>query len=100
MGYLYFLRESVCVAVWELLQTRPELASLGLIWRAELMNAIWEHHPEYAMGYNAQEQAWLNDGLGLLLYALGVDDRELDGLPEHMISMTEGIGTGFNGFGK
>lgn len=35
------------------------------------MNAIWKFHPEYAMGYNAQEQAGLHDMLGLLLLPLG-----------------------------
>lgn len=100
MGYLYFSKESACVSIWELLRSRPELTSLGLIRKAELMNAIWDCHPEYAMGYNAQEQAGLNDGPGLLLYALGVEDRELDGSPEHMISMTEGIGTDYIGFWK
>lgn len=97
---LYFSKESACVAVWELMRTRLELTSLGLIRKAELMNAIWEYYPEYAMGYNAQEQAGLNDGLGLILYALGFEDRELEGSPEHMISMTEGIGTDYIGFWK
>lgn len=100
MGYLFFREESACVAIWELLRTRPELTNAGLIRKAELMNAIWEHHPEYAMGWNAQEQAGLNDGLGLLLYALGIEDRELEGSPQHIITMTEGAGVDFLGFWK
>lgn len=100
MGYLYFAKETACVIIWELLRTRSALISTGLIRKAELMNAIWEYHPEYAMGYNAQEQAGLNDALGLLLYALGVEDRELEGSPEHMIVMTPGIGSDYTGFWK
>lgn len=52
------------------------------------------------MGYNAQEQAGLNDALGLLLYAMGVEDRELEGSSEHMISITPETGTDYTGFWK
>ena len=97
-GYLYFLKESACAAVWELLWIRPALVSTGLIRKPELMNAIWKYQPGYAMGYNAQEQAGLHDVLGLLLYALGAEDRELKGSPEGMISITPDVGTNFIGF--
>ena len=100
MGYLYFLREAACVAVWELLRTRSELIDAGLIRKPELMNAIWRYQPGYALGYNAQEQAGLHDALGLLLYALGVEDRELEGSPEYMIAMDPETGTDFIGFWK
>lgn len=98
MGYLYFPKEAACVAIWELLRIRSELTASGLIRRPELMNAIWEHQPGYALGYNAQEQAGLHDALGLLLYALGVEDRELKGSLEYMIAVTEGVGTDYIGF--
>lgn len=52
------------------------------------------------MGWNTQEQAGLNDGLGLLLYALGGEDRELEGAAEHMVTMTPDAGTDFIGFWK
>ena len=97
MGYLFFA-EDACVVIWEFLRTRSALVSTGLIRKAALMNAIWESHPEYAMGYNTQEQAGLNDALGLLLYAMGVEDRELAGSSEHMISITPGAGTDYTGF--
>ena len=97
MGYLYFLREAACVAVWELLRTRSELIDAGLIRKPELMNAIWRYQPGYALGYNAQEQAGLHDALGLLLYALGVEDRELEGSPEYMIAMDPEAGTDYIG---
>lgn len=100
MGYLYFLREAACVAVWELLRTRSELIDAGLIRKPELMNAIWRYQPGYALGYNAQEQAGLHDTLGLLLYALGVEDRELEGSPEYMIAMDPETGTDFISFWK
>ena len=97
-GYIYFLKETACVAVWELLWTRTALISAGLVRKPELMNAIWEHQPGYALGYNAQEQAGLHDVLGLLLYALGTEDRELEGSPKDMISITPDVGTNFIGF--
>lgn len=98
MGYIFFLRDAACVVIWELLRTRPALITTGLIRKPELMNAIWAHRPEYALGYNAQEQAGLNDTLGLLLYALGVEDRELESSPKHMVSITPDVGTNFIGF--
>ena len=98
MGYLYFSKEAACVAVWELLRTRSELIDAGLIRKPELMNAIWKYQPGYALGYNAQEQAGLHDALGLLLYALGVEDRELEGSPEYMIAMDPEAGTDYIGF--
>lgn len=98
LGYLYFLRDAACAAVWELLWTRPALVSTGLILKPELMNAIWEYQPGYALGYNNQEQAGLHDALGLLLYVMGVEDRELEGSPDHMITITPNTGTNFIGF--
>ena len=77
------------------MRTRSALVSTGLIRKPELMNAIWKYHPEYAVGYNAQEQAGLNDALGLLLYTLGVEDRELNSSPDCMIAITPGVGTDF-----
>lgn len=98
MGYIYFLRKTACIAVWELMWMRPALVSIGLIRKPELMNAIWKHQLGYALGYNAQEQAGLHDALGLLLYVLGMEDRELEGSPEHMITIDPGAGTDFIGF--
>ena len=98
MGYLYFIKDASCVALWELLRTRSELIDAGLIRKPELMNAIWRHQPGYALGYNAQEQAGLHDTLGLLVYALGVEDRDLEGSPEYMIAMDPDAGTDYIGF--
>lgn len=98
-GYLYFQR-AACIAIFELLRTRSTLVASGLIRKPQLMNAIWKYYPEYAIGYNAQEQAGLNDGFGLLLYALGIEDRELVGSIEQMISISPEVGTDFIGFWK
>ena len=100
LGYLYFSKQAACVAIFELLRTRSGLSALGLIRKAELMNAIWEYYPEYAMGFNAQEQAGLTDGPGLLLYALGVEDRKLQGAAEYMVAMTPGAGVEYIGLWK
>ena len=51
------------------------------------------------MAYNADEQAGLHDGLGILLQMLG-EDREPRGEVEHMISLGAEAGTDFIGFWK
>lgn len=53
MGYRYFTKPDSCVVIFELLKTHPEWTGCGLIHRAQLMNAIWKYHPEYAMGYTS-----------------------------------------------
>lgn len=83
-----------------LLRTRLPLVGTELIRKPGLMNAIWEYYLEYTMGYNAQEQAGLNDGLVLLLFALGLVDRELERPPKHMIAMSPNTGTDFIGVWK
>lgn len=95
--YLFFDKETSCTAVFELLKVRPEWLSTGLIRKAELMNAIWKYAPMYAMAYNTEEQAGLHDGLGILLQMLG-EDREPQGLPDHMIALGAEAGTDFIGF--
>lgn len=97
MGYRYFTWQTSCVVIFELLRTRSALVSTGLIRKPELMNAIWKYHPEYAVGYNAQEQAGLNDALGLLMYALGAEDRELEVSLDSMIVLTPDVETDFIG---
>lgn len=95
--YLFFEKEISCTAIFELLKVRPEWLSTGVIRKAELMNAIWKYAPTYAMAYNAEEQAGLHDGLGILLQMLG-EDREPQGLPEHMIALLAEAGTDFIDF--
>jgi len=50
--------------------------------------------------FSAQEQAGLHDAAGLLLYVLGVEDRELEGSTEHMVTMDPKTGSDFIGFWK
>lgn len=97
-GCLYFPRQTACAVIFELLRTRPALAETGLIRRAELMNAVWNDQPGYALDCNVQEQMGLNDAPGLLLRALGVEDRDLEGSPEYMIAMDPEAGTDYIGF--
>lgn len=97
--YLFFNYETSCAALFELLRTRPQWLSAGLIHKAELMNAIWEYSPMYAMAYNAEEQAGLYDPLGHLVQILG-EDQESQSLTKHMIVLNEEAGTDFIGFWK
>lgn len=49
LGYLYFSKQAACVVIFELLRTRSELTTLGLIRRAELMNAIhYSFHEKFS----------------------------------------------------
>lgn len=99
LGYLFFNYEASCTAIFELLKVRPEWLTTGLIRKVELMNAIWKYAPIYAAAYNAEEQAGLHDGLGILLHMIGADS-EPQGSPEQMISLGPDAGTDFIGFWK
>lgn len=99
LGYLFFEERASCTAIFELLKVRPHWLKTGLIHRPELMNALWKYAPMYAAAYNAQEQAGLHDGLGILLKMMG-GDSEPQGSPEHMISLAPNTGTDFIGFWK
>ena len=97
LSYLFFEEKASCTAIFELLKVRPEWLETGLVRRPELMNAIWKYAPMYAAAYNAQEQAGLHDGLGILLQMLG-EDSEPQGSVENMICVTPGKGLNFIGF--
>lgn len=97
--YLFFEEETSCTVIFELLMSRLEWLGTDLIRKAELMNAIWKYAPAYAMAYNAEEQAGLHDGPGILLQMLG-GNREPQGSPEHMIALGTEAGTDFVGFWK
>lgn len=98
-NYLFFDRKTSCTAIFELLKVRPEWLTTGLIRKAELMNAIWQNAPSYAVAYNTEEQAGLHDGLGILLQMLG-EDSDPQSSVEHMISLNPSAGTDFIGFWK
>lgn len=97
LDYLFFDYETSCTAIFELLKVRPQWLHSGLIRKTELMNAIWRYAPMYAAAYNAEEQAGLHDGLGILLQMLGEDENP-HGSPEYMISLGSDAETDFIGF--
>lgn len=99
LSYLFFEHEISCVAIFELLATREEWLSTGLIRGPELMNAIWKYAPMYATAYNTGEQAGFHDILSILLKMLG-EDSEPQGRVENMISVNPDAGTDFIGFWK
>ena len=80
--------------IFELLQYHSEWLTDGRVDLPALMNAILENWPEYAVTFNAHEQAGLNDGVGLFLRSMGIE-VELSGSEERMITLTEGAGTDF-----
>ena len=94
LGYQFFTKKESCVVIFELLASRSEWLSSGLVDLPALMNAILKYWPEYAVSYNLHEQSGLNDGAGLLLRAMGIE-VELSGSAERMIALTPGAGTDF-----
>lgn len=96
-GYLFFRETDSCVPLFELAFWGHDGQAYSGINRTALMNAVYEFHPEYAAQHNMNEQAGLNDGMGLFLQILG-NDVELESTPERLISLTDGAGTGFIDF--
>lgn len=96
-GYLFFAEADSCVPLFELAFWGHDEQPYSGINRAALMNAIYKFHPEYAAQHNMNEQAGLNDGMGLFLQILG-NEVELESAPERLISLTEGAGTEFIDF--
>ena len=80
-GYLWTVNFSIWLA-----DGRVDLSAL--------MNAILKYWPEYAVTFNAHEQAGLNDEAGLFLRSMGIE-VELNGSAERVISLTPGAGTDF-----
>ena len=60
LGSLFFSSENSCIALYELMQTRPAWAGT-LIDKPALMNAIWKNCPKYAVALpQLDETAWKN----------------------------------------
>lgn len=93
-GYLFFDEATSCIPIFELLKTRREWDVSGLIDRLALMNAIGEHFPAYMLAYNGMEQAGINDIPGAILESLGIETKP-NRRVEHMIRLTQGVGTNF-----
>ena len=83
-----------CVVIFELLQYHSDWLTDGRVYLPALMNSILEYWPEYAVMFNAHEQAGLNDGVGLFLRSMGIE-VELGGSVERVISLTPGVGTDY-----
>ncbi len=93
-GYLFFKETDSCVPLFELVFWGCDIQLFCEIDRAALMNAIYQFHPEYAIQHNRNEQAGLNDGVGLFLQIMG-NDVERKSFPDRLISMSDQVGTEF-----
>lgn len=96
-GYLFFQETDSSVPLFELISVIPETRLNCQIRQAELMNNIYQHHPEYVALHNIAEQSGLNDGFGLMLNTLGVE-TELSSSITGMVNLSPRIGTEFIAF--
>lgn len=85
--YLFFTLEDGCLPLFELLFGHPALMESPRLDRAALTNAIWTHHPDYALSHNLREQQGLNDLLGLILNEVGME-IELSGSEKNMVALS------------
>ena len=86
-GYLFFTEANSSVPLFELVSVIPKEQLCYEVNRAALMNAVYQHFPEYAAQHNLAEQAGLNDGLGQFLHTQGIDVT-LNGSPDRLIFLT------------
>lgn len=93
MGYFFFQENDICLIVFELLcfeeNIRKEIIDIPA-----LMNAIWNHHPEYAIQYNVREQNGENDYLGLIFRHFD-PTYELSSTEDKLIKLTPDAGEEF-----
>ena len=89
-GYLFFREDTGCLALFELSQSHdlPE----SIINRAALMNAVFQHYPEYMIHHNRNELSGYNDSAGMFYQMMGMD-IELSGKEENLISLSPDAGT-------
>lgn len=93
LGYMFFPWNISAIPIYELMQTRPAWEGT-LIDRTALMNAIWNHAPEYAALMNRQEQSGANDIPAMLLRYFGIE-VEPRILQDRMIAMSPDAGEDF-----
>lgn len=96
-GYLFFREANSSVPLFELVSAVPKEQLCCEVNRAALMNAVYQHFPEYAAQHNLAEQAGLNDGLGQFLHTQGIN-VELKSDPERLISLIAEAGTQYIDF--
>lgn len=92
-GALFFDEAACCIPIWELMKLRHEWEQ-KIIDKAALMNTIWQRFPQYAAVYNAQVQQGLQDTMGLLFNAVGVE-MDLNSNMDDMISISPHAGSEF-----
>ena len=90
--HLFFREEDGCIALFELLLWHQALAESPCLDKLALMNAIWTHHPDYALSHNLREQQGLNDALGMILNEAGIE-VELSGSAKNMVALAPEAGT-------
>lgn len=91
---LFFTKETSCIPIFELMQTRPQWRTSGVINIEALENAIWRYYPEYAANYNFQEAAGQHDIVGSLLNDFNIPS-ELSHSDKRMIALSPEAGTEF-----
>ncbi|MBP5717437.1 MAG: hypothetical protein J6X53_00450 [Abditibacteriota bacterium] len=92
--YLCFPKKAFPVVLFELQWHYVKFRDTPYIDKAALMNAIYLDFLDYAVSYNSMEQSGMNDLLGLMLNAIGVE-TELKGSVENMIRLTQDAGVDF-----
>lgn len=90
LGYQFFPRKAICIAVFELLLARSERLDEDKVDLPALMNAIWRDCPEYARYYNATA----NDALRMLFQSMGRLTKLPDSV-ESIIATDPDAGTDF-----
>lgn len=92
LGYTFFAREDICLPVFELMSTHSECREK--VDEAALMNAIWLHHPEYAINLNLWEQTGLRDYLNHLTADVKAE-AEPGSAQDHLIRLSSEAGVNF-----
>ena len=90
LGYQFFPRKAICIAVFELLLARSEWLDEDKVVLPALMNAIWRDCPEYARYYNATA----NGALRKLFQSLGLLTKLPDSVGS-IIATDPDVGTDF-----
>lgn len=93
-GNLFFMSETGCVALFELLRAR-ELPTLERLDIAALHNALYLNHSQYVSDYNRREPNGENNDAGRFLQSLGLENVKKSRNNEKLITFTRGAGTDY-----
>ncbi len=94
LGYYFFRERDACVVLFELWRGLESLQTSRLLSPLPLMNAIWKHHPLYAVQYNLEEGSGKHDIFGQLMHCFGTEE-ECEGDVTKMISFCPDVGCDF-----